>query len=89
MTNLQPFGNRIVVEISDLEENLGGIIVTTAKENSNKGIVVAVGDGEDAKKIKIGEKLIFPVNLGLSYSDDSGNYRVLEAKDIIGKIIGE
>ena len=51
MTKLQPFGNRVAIEVIDSEENLGGIIVTTSKERSNKGVVVAIGDGEDVKKI--------------------------------------
>ena len=34
---LQPFGNRVAIEIVDSEENVGGIIVATPKEKSNKG----------------------------------------------------
>ena len=89
MTNLQPFGNRVAIEVIDSEENLGGIIVATPKEKSNKGVVVAVGDGEDVKKINIGDTLIFSVNSGLSYADEAGSYKVLEIRDVIGKVIGE
>ena len=89
MTKLQPFGNRVAIEVIDSEENLGGIIVTTSKEKSNKGVVVAIGDGEDVKKINIGDTLIFSVNSGLSYADEAGSYKVLEIRDVIGKVIGE
>lgn len=89
MTKLQPFGNRVAIEVIDSEENLGGIIVTTSKERSNKGVVVAIGDGEDVKKINIGDTLIFSINSGLNYADETGSYRVLEIRDVIGKVIGE
>lgn len=89
MTKLQPFGNRVAVLIKDSEENIGGIILPTAKEKSNKGTVVAVGDGEDVKKINIGDILIFSLNSGLNYSDEEGDYKVIEVRDIIGKVIGE
>jgi co-chaperonin GroES (HSP10) len=89
MTKLQPFGNRVALEIMSTEENVGGIIVATPKEKSNKGVVVAVGDGEDVKKISIGDTLIFSIRSGLDYADDTGKYKVLDARDIIGKVIGE
>ena len=86
---LQPFGNRVAIEIVDSEENVGGIIVATPKEKSNKGIVVAVGDGEDVKNIEVGDTLIFSMHSGLSYKDETGSYKVLEVRDVIGKVIGE
>ena len=89
MTKLQPFGNRVALEIVSTEENVGGIIVATPIEKSNKGVVVAVGDGEDVKKINIGDTLIFSVNSGLSYADEAGSYKVLEIRDVLGKVIGE
>ena len=86
---LQPFGNRVAIELVDSEENVGGIIVATPKEKSNKGVVVAVGDGSDIKNIAVGDTLIFSTHSGLSYKDETGSYKVLEVRDIIGKIIGE
>ena len=86
---LQPFGNRVAIEIVGSEENVGGIIVATPKEKSNKGIVVAVGDGEDVKNIEVGDTLIFSTHSGLNYKDETGSYKVLEIRDIIGKVIGE
>lgn len=89
MTKLQPFGNRIAIEVIATEENIGGLVLSTPKERSNKGVVVAVGDGEDVKKINIGDTLIFSVNSGLNYTDETGSYKVLDIRDIIGKVIGE
>lgn len=89
MSKLQPFGNRIAIEVIATEENIGGLVLSTPKEKSNKGVVVAVGDGEDVKKINIGDTLIFSVNSGLNYTDETGSYKVLDIRDIIGKVIGE
>ena len=55
MVQIQPFGDRVVVEVLTPEEVVGGLIVPTSKDKSNKGLVVAVGDGEDAKSIEQGD----------------------------------
>lgn len=89
MVSFQPFGNRVAVQVSDSEENLGGIIVTVSKEKSNKGIVVAVGDGEDAKKINVGDTVIFVVNSGTNFNTGTESYKVIDVRDIIGKVIGD
>ena len=89
MTKIQPFGDRVTVEIICPEEIVGGLIVPSSKEKSNKGKVVAVGDGEEVKKIKIGDIIIFPIGMGLNYSTDKADFKVLSVKDILGKVIGE
>ena len=86
---LQPFGDRIAVKVLYLEQNLGGLIIPVAKDKSNRGVVIAVGDGEGVQKIKINDIVIFNLGSGLSYSDSDGDYRVLDLRDIIGKVIGE
>ena len=89
MTKLQPFGIRVAVLLEDKEENLGGIIVTTSKNNSNRGVVAAVGDGKDVKDIKVGDTVIFSLHSGIDYSEDTLSYKVIDLRDIIGKVIGE
>ena len=89
MVNFQPFGNRVAIQVSDSEENVGGIIVTVSKERSNKGTIVAVGDGEDAKKFNVGDTVIFVVNSGTNFNTGTESYKVIDVRDIIGKVIGE
>ena len=56
MVQIKPFGDRVVIEVIAPDEVVaGGLIVPTSKEKSNKGLVVSVGDGEDAQKIKEGD----------------------------------
>ena len=87
MVQIQPFGDRVVIEILTPEEVVGGLIVPTNKDKSNKGLVVAVGDGEDTKSIKQGDIVLFQLGTGLSYSTETADYKVLNVRDIIGKIV--
>ena len=89
MTKIQPFGDRVTIEVICPEEIVGGLIVPTSKEKSNKGKVVAVGDGDEAKKIKVGDVVIFPIGMGLNYTTEEADFKVLNVRDILGKVIGE
>lgn len=91
MTRIQPFGDRVVVEILQPEEKLAGglLIACTSKEKSNRGVVVAIGESEELKNINVGDKIIFNLSAGLNYSSEEGDYKVLQIRDIIGKIVEE
>ena len=84
---IQPFGDRVVIKLLVQEEIIGGLVVSTPKEKINKGIVIAVGDGDEVSKISEGDILIFQLGTGLSYSSEKGEYKVLNARDIVGKVI--
>lgn len=88
MIQIQPFGNRVAVKIVKPETIEGGLIISSASiENSNKGIVVAVGNGDEAKEINIGDAVLFVMGAGTYYADEENSYRVLNVKDIIGKFL--
>ena len=89
MTKIQPFGDRVTIEVIYPEEIVGGLVIPTAKEKANRGKVVAVGDGEEARKIKVGDIVVFPTGIGLSYTTETKDYKVLNVRDILGKVIGE
>ena len=84
---IQPFGERVVIRVVQPETiSAGGLIMTTSKEKSNRGIIEAVS--EDVKgNIKVGETVLFNINSGVSYSTGSDEYKILSVKDILGKII--
>ena len=84
---IQPFGDRVVIKLLIQEENIGGLIVPVSKEKTNKGVVVAVGDGEEVSKITIGDIILFQLGTGLNYSTEKDDYKVLNARDIVGRII--
>jgi chaperonin GroES len=66
--NLKPLYDRVIVRRDDEEETTAGGIVLpgSAKEKSNQGEVLAVGDGavgDDGKRrpmtVKVGDKIVF------------------------------
>lgn len=73
---IQPLGNRVVIKpFEDEVEHAGIIIPATAKENSMKGIIEAMGpvDEEFAKmQLKVGDKVLYNKFVGteISYQDD-------------------
>lgn len=88
-------GARVLVREEKLEEELSsGIIMPgRSKEQTNKGVVIMVGDGamlEDGTKVPVqvkeGEKVIYssfsgsPVKVN---SDDEDTYLILNERDIL------
>lgn len=90
MVKLQPFGNRVTVRVINPEETtVGGLIVASVeKRNSNRGVVEAVGDGEDVKGINVSDTVLFNTGAGVGYTDLDEDYRVISINDILGKVIG-
>ena len=86
MVKIEPFGDRVVIEILTPEEIVGGLVVPTSKEKSNKGLVVAVGDGEEVQALKEGETVLFNVGAGINYTTESADYKVLNVRDIVAKL---
>ena len=96
--NIQPLGNRVVVEREEAKSTTAGGIVLpdTAKDKPQKGKVVAVGDGHTAKDgtkrpltVKAGDVVIFT-----SYAGDefklNGETKVLLMRedDILAVVEG-
>lgn len=83
--SITPLGSRVLVEI--LEEDSmtasGLVIPDTAKEKQQKGIVVAVGDDEEAITVKVGEKVLFPKYSGTELRNDNKDYLVIDATELL------
>lgn len=89
MVQIQPFGDRVTVEVISPEQIIGGLVVPSSKDKSNKGLVVAVGDGENLGNIAVGDTVVFQLGTGLNYTAGEKDYKVLNIRDIVGKIIEE
>ena len=95
MVKVQPFGDKVAVQVITEEETDGLLVKPVSKESSNKGIVVAVGEGitlQDGTvkplSVQVGDKVIFNPNLGMKFKDEKGElYRVLQAREILCKLI--
>jgi chaperonin GroES len=96
--NLQPLGDRIIVEILDEEETtVSGIVLPdTAKEKPQKGKVLAVGDGkwdEDGEKripldVAKGDEVLYSKYGGTDIIIDGDDLLVLRESDVLAKVEG-
>jgi chaperonin GroES len=92
---LKPLGDRVILEAQEEEEQtVGGIVLASnAKEKSQSGKVVAVGDGrvldngeKVAPSVKTGDTVIFDKYAGTEVSYEDKKYLVLHEKDIVAII---
>ena len=93
--NLQPLGDRLIVEVLDEEETtVSGIVLPdTAKEKPQRGRVLAVGPGardEDGEYIKMdleeGDEIIFSKYGGTEIKIDGEDLLVLRESDVLAKV---
>ena len=90
---LQPLGDRVLVEILEAEEvTKGGIVLPdTAKEKPQQAKVVSIGKGrisEDGKvipsEVKKGDIVLFGKYSGAELKVDDRNLLMLKEEDILG-----
>ena len=93
--DLQPLGDRIIVEVLDEEETTtsGIVLPDTAKEKPQRGNVLAVGPGardEDGKYIEmdveVGDEVIFSKYGGTEVKVSGDEYLILRESDILAKV---
>jgi chaperonin GroES len=96
--DLQPLGDRVIVEVLEEEElTVSGIVLPdTAKEKPQKGKVLAVGPGsrdEDGEYIKMdveeGDVVIFSKYGGTEIKLGSEDVLILRESDILAKVVGD
>ena len=95
--NLQPLGDRLIVEVLEEEETtVSGIVLPdTAKEKPQRGRVLAVGPGardEDGNHIAMdleeGDEIIFSKYGGTEIKVDGEELLVLRESDVLAKVEG-
>ena len=94
--DLQPLGDRIIVEILDEEETtVSGIVLPdTAKEKPQRGKVLAVGDGswdEDGEKripldVAEGDEVLYSKYGGTEINVEGDDLLVLRESDVLAKV---
>jgi chaperonin GroES len=94
--DLQPLGDRIIVEVLDEEETtVSGIVLPdTAKEKPQRGKVLSVGPGardEDGDYIKmdveVGDEVIFSKYGGTEIKVGADEVLILRESDILAKVV--
>lgn len=94
--NLEPLGDRIVIEHIEQAENVsaGGVhLPDTAKEKPEEGIVLAIGDGRVLDngltlpiKVKIGDRVYFSKYSGSEIKHEGGTYLIISEKDLLVRV---
>src|SRR6266568_2071264 len=93
--NLQPLGDRLIVEALEEEEStVSGIVLPdTAKEKPQRGRVLAVGPGardKDGKRIELdvaeGDEVIFSKYGGTEIKLGADEVLILRESDVLAKV---
>jgi chaperonin GroES len=96
--DLQPLGDRLIVEILEEEETTvsGIVLLDTAKEKPQRGRVLAVGPGardEDGEYIKMdveeGDEIIFSKYGGTEIKIGADDVLILRETDVLAKVVGD
>ncbi|MCL2294413.1 MAG: co-chaperone GroES [Spirochaetes bacterium] len=80
-----PLGDRVLIKIAESEEKTkGGLFIPqTAQEKTQTGTVSAVGDDNDAIKVKVGQKVMYDKYAGTNIKIDGEEYLIVKASEII------
>ena len=93
--NLQPLGDRLIVEVIEEEESTesGIVLPDTAKEKPQRGRVLAVGPGardKDGKRIEMdvaeGDEVIFSKYGGTEIKLVTDEVLILRESDVLAKV---
>ena len=94
--DLQPLGDRLIVEVLDEEEmTISGIVLPdTAREKPQRGKILAVGPGsrdEDGEYIKmdveVGDEIIFSKYGGTEIKVGLDDVLILRESDVLAKVV--
>ena len=94
--DLQPLGDRLIVEVLDEDEiTVSGIVLPdTAKEKPQRGKILAVGPGardEDGDYIKmdveVGDEIIFSKYGGTEIKVGTDEVLILRESDVLAKVV--
>ena len=92
---LKPLGDRIIIELVELEEKTasGIVLPDTAKEKPQEGKVIAVGTGRVldngervALEVSVGDRIIFSKYAGTEVKYEGTEYLIVRENDILAVI---
>jgi chaperonin GroES len=96
--DLQPLGDRLIVDVLDEEETtIGGIVLPdTAKEKPQRGKVLAVGPGGRNDKgeiipmeVAVGDEIVFSKYGGTEVKVGLEDLLILRESDVLAKVTGK
>src|SRR4051794_31392231 len=96
--NLQPLGDRLIVEVLEQEETtVAGIVLPdTAQEKPQRGTVLAVGPGalnDKGERVALdlaeGDVVVFSKYGGTEIKVEADEYLILRESDVLAKVVGD
>jgi chaperonin GroES len=96
--NLQPLGDRLIVEVlEDEETTIGGIVLPdSAQEKPQRGRVLAVGPGslnDKGERVALdlaeGDTVVFSKYGGTEIKVGADEYLILRETDVLAKEVGD
>jgi chaperonin GroES len=96
--DLQPLGDRLIVEILEEEETtVSGIVLPdTAKEKPQRGRVLAVGPGSRSETgelipmdVAVGDEIVFSKYGGTEIKVGADEVLILRETDVLAKVAGD
>jgi chaperonin GroES len=95
--NLQPLGDRLIVEVLEEEQTTasGIVLPDTAKEKPQRGRVLAVGPGERSENtgelipldVAKGDEVIFSKYGGTEVKVEGDDVLILRQSDVLAKVV--
>jgi chaperonin GroES len=96
--NLQPLGDRLIVEpLEEEQTTIGGIVLPdTALEKPQRGTVIAVGPGNRNTEtgdvipldVAAGDTVVFSKYGGTDIRVEGTDYLILRESDVLAKVVG-
>jgi chaperonin GroES len=96
--NLQPLGDRLIVEpLEEEQTTVGGIVLPdTALEKPQRGTVIAAGPGAKNTEsgelipldVAVGDTVVFSKYGGTDIRVDGSDYLILRESDVLAKVVG-
>ena len=85
---VKPIGDRVLLSVEAVEEKTasGLFIPQTAQEKTQTGVVVEVGDDEDAIKVKKKDRVMYDKYAGTQVEIDGKDHLIISMSDIIAVI---
>lgn len=93
---IQPFGDKVLVKVllPETKTASGLYVAAVDKTCSNKGLVVAAGEGTTLQDgtvkpllVKPGDTVLFTRNAGINFSTGKEDYKILPVREILGKFV--
>lgn len=88
--NIQPLGNRVLVEVveTDTTTASGIVLPDSAKEKKAEGKVVAIGNGEDVQELglSVGDVVLFGKYSGDEVEVEGKEHKILKDEEVLAVV---